>query len=164
MKYHLYSGDTAFAQSEPDGHTIFFGTTGNLAVNPALYPDRPGMNMERDFAPLPERMKSATARQNAIPAMLAEAKKNLTDMPPVFIDVALDNLDGGISFLSGDMPKAFASVKDAALQKQFAASTKAAVDAAKDFKASDAIRDQLAALGYSVKDVAGGKVEVSLKI
>ncbi len=40
------------AQSEPDGHAIFFGTTGNLAVNPALYPDRPGMNMERDFAPL----------------------------------------------------------------------------------------------------------------
>ena len=40
------------AQSEADGHTIFFGTTGNLAVNPALYPDRPGMNMERDFAPL----------------------------------------------------------------------------------------------------------------
>src|SRR5215510_12837557 len=40
------------AQSEPDGHTIFFGTTGNLAVNPALYPGKPGMNMERDFAPL----------------------------------------------------------------------------------------------------------------
>jgi cysteinyl-tRNA synthetase len=32
--------------------------------------------------------------------------------------------------------------------------------AAKDFKASDAIRDQLAALGYAIKDMAGGKVEV----
>ena len=30
------------AQSEPDGHTILFGTTGNLAVNPALYAGRPG--------------------------------------------------------------------------------------------------------------------------
>src|SRR5437660_7508790 len=40
------------AQSEPDGHTIFFGTTGNLAINQALYPDRPGTNMERDFTPL----------------------------------------------------------------------------------------------------------------
>ncbi len=40
------------AQSEPDGHTILFGTTGNLAVNPVLYAGRPGMNMERDFAPL----------------------------------------------------------------------------------------------------------------
>jgi tripartite-type tricarboxylate transporter receptor subunit TctC len=40
------------AQSEPDGHTILFGTTGNLAVNPVLYVGRPGMNMERDFTPL----------------------------------------------------------------------------------------------------------------
>ncbi len=32
--------------------------------------------------------------------------------------------------------------------------------AKKDFSASDAIRDQLAKMGYAVKDVAGGKVEV----
>ncbi|MBL9000978.1 MAG: cysteine--tRNA ligase [Phycisphaerae bacterium] len=32
--------------------------------------------------------------------------------------------------------------------------------AAKDFKKSDAIRDQLAGMGYAIKDVAGGKVEV----
>ncbi len=33
--------------------------------------------------------------------------------------------------------------------------------AAKDFKASDAIRDQLGAMGLAIKDVAGGKVEVT---
>jgi cysteinyl-tRNA synthetase len=35
--------------------------------------------------------------------------------------------------------------------------------AARDFKASDAIRDQLSAMGYEIKDVAGGKVEVRRK-
>ena len=35
-----------------------------------------------------------------------------------------------------------------------------AARAAKDFKRSDQIRDELAALGYAIKDVAGGKVEV----
>jgi tripartite-type tricarboxylate transporter receptor subunit TctC len=40
------------AQSEPDGHTIFFGTTGNLAVNPVIYAGRSGLDIERDFAPL----------------------------------------------------------------------------------------------------------------
>jgi tripartite-type tricarboxylate transporter receptor subunit TctC len=40
------------AQNDPDGYTILFGTTGNLAVNPVLYSGRPGMSMERDFAPL----------------------------------------------------------------------------------------------------------------
>ncbi|HYF13665.1 MAG TPA: hypothetical protein VD971_01185 [Phycisphaerales bacterium] len=38
-----------------------------------------------------------------------------------------------------------------------------AARAARDFKASDVIRDQLAAMGYAVKDVAGGRVEVSRK-
>ncbi len=32
--------------------------------------------------------------------------------------------------------------------------------ARKDFKRSDAIRDELAAMGYAIKDLAGGKVEV----
>jgi cysteinyl-tRNA synthetase len=36
-----------------------------------------------------------------------------------------------------------------------------AARAAKDFKKSDQIRDELLALGYAIKDVAGGKVEVS---
>jgi tripartite-type tricarboxylate transporter receptor subunit TctC len=40
------------AQSEADGHTILFGTMGNLAVNQALYGARAGFDMGRDFAPL----------------------------------------------------------------------------------------------------------------
>ncbi len=36
--------------------------------------------------------------------------------------------------------------------------------AAKDFKLSDVLRDQLAGMGYQIKDVAGGKVEVSRKM
>lgn len=38
-----------------------------------------------------------------------------------------------------------------------------AARAAKDFKTSDVIRDQLAAMGLAIKDVAGGRVEVSRK-
>ena len=89
--------------------------------------------IERDFAPLPDRMKDLIAREKLIPAMLADARKNLTDIPPVFIDVAQQNLDGGISFLSKDAPDAFKGVNDPALQKQLAGSTKAAVGAAKKF-------------------------------
>lgn len=36
-----------------------------------------------------------------------------------------------------------------------------AARAAKDFKTSDQIRDELRAMGYAIKDVAGGKVEVT---
>lgn len=90
--------------------------------------------IERDFAPLQERMENVIAREKQMPAMLAAAKSNLTGMPPVFIDVALQNLDGGISVLANDVPSAFKSVNDPALQKALAASTTAAVNAAKDFK------------------------------
>ncbi|MEX2219406.1 MAG: hypothetical protein WD749_11700 [Phycisphaerales bacterium] len=38
-----------------------------------------------------------------------------------------------------------------------------AARAGKDFKRSDAIRDELAAMGYEIKDVAGGRVEVRRK-
>ncbi len=38
---------------------------------------------------------------------------------------------------------------------------RAAARKAKDFAAADAIRDELAAMGLAIKDVAGGKVEVS---
>lgn len=39
------------AKAAPDGHTLFFGTTGNLAVNPSLYAKLP-FDMLRDFAPV----------------------------------------------------------------------------------------------------------------
>src|ERR1700749_238927 len=100
-----------------------------------LLPDAVYGLIGRDFAALDTRMKDVIARENAMPAMLAQAKKNLGDMPPVFVDVALENLDGGISFLSNDAPAGFKDVKDPGLQKQLADSTKPAVGAAKDFKA-----------------------------
>ncbi|HRJ50520.1 MAG TPA: hypothetical protein PKU91_08300, partial [Phycisphaerales bacterium] len=37
---------------------------------------------------------------------------------------------------------------------------RAAARAARDFATSDRIRDELAAMGFAIKDVAGGKVEV----
>jgi tripartite-type tricarboxylate transporter receptor subunit TctC len=44
----------AVAQAEPDGHTILFGTAGNLAINQVLYPGRPGTDIERNFTPVSE--------------------------------------------------------------------------------------------------------------
>ena len=39
------------AKAAPDGHTLFFGTTGNLAINPAMYTKLP-FDLTRDFAPV----------------------------------------------------------------------------------------------------------------
>jgi tripartite-type tricarboxylate transporter receptor subunit TctC len=39
------------AKSPPDGHTVFMGTSGNLAMNPVFYANLP-YSMERDFLPV----------------------------------------------------------------------------------------------------------------
>jgi uncharacterized protein (DUF885 family) len=92
--------------------------------------------IERDFAPLPTRMDCVIARENQIPNVLVgAAEKNLTDMPAVYVDVALENLDGAIGFLKKDVPSAFTSVKDAKLQDELKESTQDAVAAAEQFKA-----------------------------
>ncbi len=42
-------GTDLVAKSAPDGHTVFFGTIGNLSINPLLYSKLP-FDMARDFA------------------------------------------------------------------------------------------------------------------
>ncbi len=91
--------------------------------------------IERDFAPLAVRMRDVIAREDAVPAMLAEAKRNLTDLPPVYIDIALENLDGGVSFIGHDVPSAFTGVTDPALQASLATSTKTVLAAMADYRA-----------------------------
>ncbi len=44
-------GTELAAKAPADGHTVFFGTLGNLSVNPLLYPKLP-FDVARDFAPL----------------------------------------------------------------------------------------------------------------
>ena len=41
----------AVARAKPDGHTLFFGTTGTLAINPSLYP-KLRYDPVKDFAPV----------------------------------------------------------------------------------------------------------------
>ncbi len=45
-------GTELAAKSPPDGHTLFMGTLGNIAVNTVLYGNKLPFNIERDFAPL----------------------------------------------------------------------------------------------------------------
>src|SRR5206468_6801615 len=44
-------GTELAARSDPDGHTLFLGTLGNLAVNQHLYP-KMAVDPLRDFAPV----------------------------------------------------------------------------------------------------------------
>ena len=90
----------------------------------------------RSFAPQAVRMKLVIARENALPKMLKDAEALLSDVPPVYIDMALENLEGAVQFLKVNIPDAFPDVKDAKLKAELAASTEKSVAAFDTFKAA----------------------------
>jgi uncharacterized protein (DUF885 family) len=106
--------------------------------NPASYVDLMTTSIyaliERDFAPLPDRMRNVIARETLIPLLLAQAQHNLVAMPAVFIDIALENLDGAAGFLARDVPGAFAAVPDQKLHADLAAATRAALSAVSGYR------------------------------
>ncbi len=75
--------------------------------------------INRDFAPLPQRMGSAVSRMKQIPAVFAEAQATLKDTPKLWTELALMQAQGTRSLYAETLPKVFESVKDAALQQAF---------------------------------------------
>jgi uncharacterized protein (DUF885 family) len=107
----------------------------NPDIYVSLVTSGPYTLIARDFAPAPVRLRDAIAREAAIPGIFAAAKQNLTDMPPVFIDIGLEDVNGASDFLGHDLPAAFTSVADKTAQAALARSTRLAVAACKDFAA-----------------------------
>jgi uncharacterized protein (DUF885 family) len=56
--------------------------------------------LARDFAPLPERLSSVAARLTAIPATLAEARRQLGATPRVHLETAIGQFAGTIALIS----------------------------------------------------------------
>jgi uncharacterized protein (DUF885 family) len=90
--------------------------------------------IKRNFAPAEERLRSVIAREQKIPALLAEGRKNLTAVSKVSVEIALDEIDGIRDFFAKDVPLAFAAVKDQALRGQLDAATKGVVGALVDYR------------------------------
>lgn len=75
--------------------------------------------MKRNYAPAADRLKALIAREKKVPAALDEARKNLTDPVRVYTEIAIEQIDGNISFFKTDVPAAFADVTDKALLDEF---------------------------------------------
>ena len=91
--------------------------------------------MEREYAPVDTRLRAAIARERLIPAVLADGKKNLKNPPKIYTEIALDQIDGTISFFQNDVPEAFAKATDAKLKSEFQQSNAAVIAALKDYAA-----------------------------
>jgi uncharacterized protein (DUF885 family) len=89
--------------------------------------------MARTFAPPEQRLKSLIAREKQIPAVFVAARQNLKNPPPIFVDVALEQIPGIIGFFQKDVPEAFKDVKDEALLNEFKVSNQKVMDSLKQY-------------------------------
>ncbi|HEU4725650.1 MAG TPA: DUF885 domain-containing protein [Candidatus Eisenbacteria bacterium] len=88
--------------------------------------------ISQQFAPPAARLKSIVGRLNETPRFLAQGREILQRPPKMFTEFAIEEFPGTISYLETTIPRAFASVKNPALWKEYEAAlavAKRAVDA-----------------------------------
>lgn len=85
--------------------------------------------MERPYAPVNTRLRAAVARERQMPQVFADARANLKNPPRIYTEIALEQIDGLVSFFQDDVPDAFAAADDTQAKADFA-KTNAAVIAA----------------------------------
>src|ERR1039457_4522574 len=70
--------------------------------------------MERPYASADTRLRALVEREKLMPQALEEARKNLKNPPRIFTEIAMEQIDGDVSFFENDVPSAFLSGADGA--------------------------------------------------
>ncbi|HEX4154273.1 MAG TPA: DUF885 domain-containing protein [Acidobacteriaceae bacterium] len=109
-------------EKNPDAYSS--GVTGSIFVL-----------IERPYAPLDTRLRAAIERERLIPQVFADARQNLKDPPHIYTEIALEQIDGDISFFQNDVPQAFASATDKGELAEFQKTNAAVIDALKSYAA-----------------------------
>jgi len=91
--------------------------------------------MERPYAPVNTRLRAAVEREKQIPQVFVEARKNLKNPPHIYTEIALEQIDGDVSFFQNDVPSAFADATDAEAKAEFAKTNAAVIEALKSYGA-----------------------------
>src|SRR5579875_577822 len=116
-------GDLAMVRDNIKGTLLTLETIRPWEKNPDTYSsgitNSAFVLMERNFAPPDERLRSLIARERQMPAVFEAARRNLSNPPQIYTEIALEQLPGIISFFRNDVPEAFKDAKDQAEITQF---------------------------------------------
>ncbi len=91
--------------------------------------------MERPYAPVNLRLRSAVSREKQIPQALRAARQNLKNPPHIYTEIAIEQIDGLVSFFQNDVPSAFAAAGDAQAKAEFGQTNAAVIAALKSYGA-----------------------------
>jgi uncharacterized protein (DUF885 family) len=106
---------------DPDGYSS--------AVTNAAY-----VIMKRAYADAPVRLAALIAREKKMPEVLQEARMNIDHAVPIYTQIAIEQIDGNISFFQNDVPDAFKEVSDKALLAEFKKTNDSVIAALGDYK------------------------------
>ena len=105
-----------------DGWLLELATLENWRRNPMIYASAVSdgvhnlMTMESDAAEV--RMRRAASKLRGVPALMAAARANLVNPPRILAERGIGMLHGTAAMLEADLPRAFAGVRDEALQAE----------------------------------------------
>src|SRR5437016_1729734 len=106
--------------------------------NPMVYARAADLNIyvQRNFAPLEDRVRSLIAIESEVPNILIAARTNLKEvLPKPFVELAIQIARGSSDFLKKDLPAAIAGLKDEQLRAAFQVSNRKAANALNDYAA-----------------------------
>jgi uncharacterized protein (DUF885 family) len=131
-------GDLAIMRSEVRSNLLELETIRAWEKNPDTYSsgitNSAFVLMERDFAPVDDRLRSLIAREKQMPAVFAAARQNLANPPRISTEIALEQLPDIISFFQHDVPDAFKNAKDPATLADFRTTNAQVVSALQSYQ------------------------------
>jgi uncharacterized protein (DUF885 family) len=127
--------DYDLALSQARGHLFDLTEVRPWESNPGSYGygDAVFGLMARTYASPEERLRAVIARLGQVPALYDAARGNLRNPPALFTRLAATECEGQISFLTQEVPQAFAAVGDSALWRAYRSAAARAVDATRAY-------------------------------
>ena len=131
--YQDLEGIAAFERdyllNEMRGELFWLRESGYPTQNPLFYEISVSVYVDREYAPIEERIVAYTRYVSQVPAMLESMKANLEPpLPAPFLEISQRVLAGFAGYLESTVPDLFAGVDDEQLQRQFVAANSAAAE------------------------------------
>ena len=114
------------------GEQFWIRDSGFMTSNPVVYSFQLGMGtfIDREYAPLEERIVAYTDYVSQLPAWLNTMQDNLEPpLPAPYVETAHGIFSGMADYFRNTVPGLFADVKNEQLQRRFSAANTAAADA-----------------------------------
>ena len=104
--------------------------------NPMVYARAADVNVyvQRNFAPIEDRVRSLIAIESQVPNILIAARTNLNDvLPKPYVELAIQIAKGSSDFLKKNLVDAIAELKDERIRAEFLDSNRKAANALADY-------------------------------